>query len=405
MTKVSNRFFVTAISDGSTVSAVLRSNKSLSQVYSQEAGTCVPDWNLPANQPTVFAVVRVNGTYRVPDLAGAIWSYNGQTIEFDPVTNKSTNFLDGGEPVFERTTYTIDEVVGSVTNHWTMPALKVIRNLAHVGNTDQDTITLDNSVEVGGTQIDYSVSVPVRISLMSSSGYYGYVEGDSYVNSPNPTDAGYTATMNARLLIGDQPVQQFKTKWYREGIDTNPFATVTAANGVATTTLNASQITDYVVVRVEFYDMQNNKVFTSLWDIDDMQDTEEMFITHGTSNQNNASLRTGETVTFKIWMGRRTEQYEVDDRYTNFKVKILDSAGQTVLCSLSGNTIVQDDSQGTEYVDITASNVEIKPASSGDPAVIAEKAGVVSVTYTFTHQLGDTITGIVVASGNDSNNS
>ena len=245
----------------------------------------------------------------------------------------------------------------------------------------------------------------MRISLMSSSGYYGYVEGDSYVNSPNPTDAGYTATMNARLLIGDQPVQQFKTKWYREGIDTNPFATVTAANGVATTTLNASQITDYVVVRVEFYDMQNNKVFTSLWDIDDMQDTEEMFITHGTSNQNNASLRTGETVTFKIWMGRRTEQYEVDDRYTNFKVKILDSAGQTVLCSLSGNTIIQDDSQGTEYVDITASDVEIKPASSGDPAVIAENAGVVSVTYTFTHQLGDTITGIVVASGNDSNNS
>lgn len=402
MTKISNRFFVTAISDGTTVSAVLRSDKTLSQVYSQEAGTSIPDWNLPANQPTVFAVVRVNGTYRVPYLAGAKWSYNGQEILFDPVTNKSTNFLDGVEPIFERTTYVIDEIVGTVTNHWTMPALKILRNLAHVGNTDQDTITLDNSVEVGGTLIDFTVSVPVRISNMSSSGYYGYVEGDSYVNSPNPTDPGYTATMNAKLLIGDQPVQQFKTKWYREGIDTNPFASVTATSGTATTTLNASQITDYVVVRVDFFDMQNNKVFTSLWDIDDMQDTEEMFITHGTSNQNNASLRYGESTTFKIWMGRRTDQFEVDNRYTQFQVKILNSDGQTVLCSLSGNTI-QIDPQGSEYVDITATDVEIRPAGS-DPAVIAEKAGVVTVTYNFAHQLGDTITGIVVASGDDNSN-
>lgn len=402
MTKISNRFFVTAISDGTTVSAVLRSDKTLSQVYSQEAGTSIPDWNLPANQPTVFAVVRVNGTYRVPYLAGAKWSYNGQEILFDPVTNKSTNFLDGVEPIFERTTYVIDEIVGTVTNHWTMPALKILRNLAHVGNTDQDTITLDNSVEVGGTLIDFTVSVPVRISNMSSSGYYGYVEGDSYVNSPNPTDPGYTATMNAKLLIGDQPVQQFKTKWYREGIDTNPFASVTATSGTATTTLNASQITDYVVVRVDFFDMQNNKVFTSLWDIDDMQDTEEMFITHGTSNQNNASLRYGESTTFKIWMGRRTDQFEVDNRYTQFQVKILNSDGQTVLCSLSGNTI-QIDQQGSEYVDITATDVEIRPAGS-DPAVIAEKAGVVTVTYNFAHQLGDTITGIVVASGDDNSN-
>jgi hypothetical protein len=237
---------------------------------------------------------------------------------------------------------------------------------------------------------------------MSSSGYYGYVEGDSYVNSPNPTDPGYTATMNAKLLIGDQPVQQFKTKWYREGIDSNPFASVTATSGTATTTLNASQITDYVVVRVDFFDMQNNKVFTSLWDIDDMQDTEEMFITHGTSNQNNASLRYGESTTFKIWMGRRTDQFEVDNRYTQFQVKILNSDGQTVLCSLSGNTI-QIDPQGSEYVDITETDVEIRPAGS-DPAVIAEKAGVVTVTYNFAHQLGDTITGIVVANGDDNSN-
>jgi hypothetical protein len=101
-------------------------------------------------------------------------------------------------------------------------------------------------------------------------------------------------------------------------------------------------------------------------------------------------------------MGRRTDQFEVDNRYTQFQVKILNSDGQTVLCSLSGNTI-QIDPQGSEYVDITETDVEIRPAGS-DPAVIAEKAGVVTVTYNFAHQLGDTITGIVVASGDDNSN-
>lgn len=394
--KISNRFFVTAVADGSTVSAVLRSDKSLSQVYSPEAGTSVPDWNQSANQPTVFAVIRVNGIYRIPDLVNAKWMINGQEILFD-ANGKSTNFIDGSNPIFEKTTYTITEVVGQETRHWTMPALKILRNLANVGNTDQDTISLDNSVEVGGIQINYNVSVPVRISIMSSNGYYGYVEGDSYVTSPVPGQQGNVATMNAHLLVGNQPVQQFRTMWYREGIDDDPFATVASTNGVATATLNANQIVDYVVVRVDFYDMSGNKVFTALWDVDDMQDLEEMFITHGTSNQNNASLREGETTTFKIWMGRRTEQYEVDARYTSFKVKILDSAGQTVKCRMDGSSIVQD-ATGSEYVDITASNVEIKPASSGDPAVVAAKAGVVAISYTFAHQLGDTITGIVVAS-------
>lgn len=393
-TKVSNRFYVTAINDGSSVSVALMNDKPLAQVYNPLSGNCVPNWTDSTKQPTAFAVVRINGSIKAPVANTDQWYYNTTLLTFDSTTQVSTGQFAGK---FQRlTNYTVDGKL--------MPALKIIDNLAVAGNYDQDTLTLKGQVEAGGYNIDYSVSTCIRITQQATSGYYGYVQGDSYVTSGTSGTAGYTANMEAYLYNGDDPVIAYKTVWVREGVDepdedlTDSWPkTIYATNYVANCSINASEIVDYVVIRVDFYDSNDAKVFSAFWDVDDMQDMEEMYITHGTMNQNNASLRKDENVDFKIWMGKRTNQFEIDPHYNTFKVKMLNSEGNTVPCSLSettNNTIQKDTVSGTEYVDITK-QIVVGPTGS---TVTVPYGGLVRITYDFAHDLGDTITGIIVAS-------
>lgn len=389
-TRVSNRVFITAVNDGASLSAVLRSDDALTQVYSPVSGACIPDWNDPANQPTVFAVLRVKGVYKSSSWLNVKWSYNGEEIIFDSSTNLSTNFMDGSNPIFQRTSYEIVEK----GNRYIMPALKILRNLANVGNQDQDVIQLEGGLEIGGSRIPYSCNIAVRISQQSSSGYFGFVEGNSFIST-----AGGTAKMDAYLYNGTDPVRRFTTKWYREGIDETPWKTVVATESVAEVTITEQEVTDYVVIRVDFYNEDNEKIFTAFWDIDDLQDMEEMFVSYEDANP--SALREDELLTLKVWMGRRTDQYEVDDRYTKFTIKMLNSSNETVPCLLRGGTPGQvidvpgEGEQGEENVDITQSNVIIKGGS--DP-IRAGVAGVVRVPYSFAVELGETISGILVAS-------
>ena len=401
LTKVSNRVFITAINDGTSISAVLRSDKSLAQTYSSISQIAVPNWDDPENQPTAFAVIRVKGEFRSSSWVDVTWSYNGKVIPFDPETNLSTGeFIDSdGYPIFEKTFYMVK---GEGNARYSMPAIKILRNLATVGNQDQDVIQLDGRVEVNGSQIPYSCNIAVRISQQSSSGYFGFINGNSYI-----TSAGGTATMKAYLYNGVQKVMKFKTLWYREGIDKTPWKTEETDTGVAQVTITEQEVTDYIVIRVDFYNSngagEDEKVFTAFWDIDDMQDLEEMFVSFEDANP--AALRENELLTLKVWMGRRTDQYKVDDRFTNFTIKMLNSANETVPCLLRGDTpgtpgqvidVPGEGEHGEENVDITQSNVIIKGGS--DP-IRAGVAGVVRVPYSFAVELGETISGILVASG------
>ena len=285
MGSVSGRFYVTSIKDGTVISAVMRSDKTLAQMFSTDSGACNPDWTVAANQPTAFVVCRSGGTLKSPTQGSIKWYYNGVLISF--TNNLSTNFTytDGNNtlPLFQQgfdRSVTVDGVTAN------MPWLKVLGNLANVGNTDQDVITCDGSVDLSGSAVAFSVSAAVRISKLSGSGYFGWIDGDSMVTSGASGTPGYTAAMTAYLTNGTNAVNDFQTEWWREGVDSSTaFQAKSASHSCS---INASQITDNVVMRCDFYDSSGTeKLYSAYWDVDAAQDEEEMYITHGTSNQNN----------------------------------------------------------------------------------------------------------------------
>ena len=59
MSTISNRFFIEAIDDGSTLHGSLLSTKPLTQAL-VSSGAAVPDWTVAANQPIVY-VDLING--------------------------------------------------------------------------------------------------------------------------------------------------------------------------------------------------------------------------------------------------------------------------------------------------------------------------------------------------------
>ena len=52
MSSISNRFFVTALDDGTTLHGNLASDKSLSQAWS--GTSAIPNWTIASEQPTIY---------------------------------------------------------------------------------------------------------------------------------------------------------------------------------------------------------------------------------------------------------------------------------------------------------------------------------------------------------------
>lgn len=71
MSTISNKIYVEAIDDGSTLHAQLLSDKPLSQGYTSSG--CVPNWNTAANQPIIY-VDLINGSDRVAANSGGTWT-------------------------------------------------------------------------------------------------------------------------------------------------------------------------------------------------------------------------------------------------------------------------------------------------------------------------------------------
>lgn len=388
MGQISNRFFVTSIKDGTVVSAVLYSDKSLTQLVNPNTGESQPSWTVAENQPTVQCVVRAGATTKTP--AEWDWYLNDVLIEFSSKTTgqASTNF--GG--IFEWRTVTVDGV--------SCPALKIKGNIITVFNRDNDVLSCRGAVEFNGANISYEVSTTIRMSTLSGSGYFGWIDGDSYVTAQSGADG--TATMGAHLTTANGDVANFRTRWYLE-LDVQPSGwpkTVTASNGVATATITGAEITDYVVVRCDFYASSDtgyaNKLFSAYWDVDDRQDDEQMYIASyvisGVRGGLDVSLRTGQNAQFVAWIGSSSDQTKVDTRYTSFKARLMNSEGITIT-DLTGSGVIT----GSGSLVITDGYVNITKASGITTPVTAAKAGVITIPSTYVDTQGGRITGIIVA--------
>lgn len=410
MDRVSNRFFAHLIKDGKSVSAILRSNTTLTQSVDQ-AGVCTPNWNADENghdtTPIINVSSRLSGKAQ-PPMDGYAWKWNGQAITFGSNGKSNGTFVQtvGGVtyPIFEKTT--VQESGKS------MPALKILRNLASTVNTNNDTIGLSGEMDAGGKGLGFDIFLPVRIQETAGTGWSGRVDGD-----PSITENNKTAVLNAYLKKGTSVQQAFKVKFYREGVDTSAEPpqgyTVTTQNGMASVSYNDSQITDNVMIRCEFYATENNVeslVDTVYFNIDDDTDVMELQVGSKTftrvndadvvvgTGQGDVLLSDGQTVLFTFWMGHRMTPTSIYSGYTRFWVKLTDNEDKVIAPSVYKNTLLIDNQAKGETLTGDSNYEEVTVALStddGDPVTGA--GGKIRLTSTFLEDHGEGVGGIVVA--------
>lgn len=398
MERVSNRFFAQLVKDGKSVSAVLRANTTLAQEVDQ-AGACTPNWNYGetgAETPIIWVLSKLSGREKAPTPASVVWKWNGNAITFDASTGKSNGSfvqtVNGTSyPMFEKTTVSENGV--------DMPALKILRNLASTANTDNDLITLEAELETAGVGLGFSISLPVRVQESAGNGWYGWLSGEPRVTTDVPS-----TVLTAKLKNGASTQQAFTAKFFREGIDTSsPLFTVSTQNGQAQATFTTSHITDYVVVRCEFY-VGSVLVDTAFYGVDDETDEIELQVSSVTffentqigTGQSDVIIRDDQEVLYTFWMGHRMNPENVDTRYTEFYVKLTNNKDQVISPSTYGSQLTDGQASGTLTTDANFRNVTVSGVTIAT-GVTAAKAGRLRLTAAFLESQGCGVGGVIMA--------
>lgn len=398
MDRVSNRFYAQLVKDGKAVSAVLRANTTLSQEVDL-AGVCSPNWNFGetgAETPILWALCKLSGKVRPPKAASVVWKWNGDTITFDSVTGKSNGAfiqtVNGTSyPIFEKTTVT--------ESSQSMPALKILRNLASTSNTDNDLITLDAEMEISGVSLGFSVSLPVRIQESAGTGWFGWISGEPRVTQDTPS-----TVLTAKLKNGASTQQIFTAKFYREGVDTtNPLFTVSTQNGQAQATFTTSHITDNVIVRCDFY-VDNELVDSAFFGVDDETDDQELQVSSVTyegndqlgTGQGDVIIREDQSILYTFWMGHRMNPESVFSGYTEFYVKLTDNKDTVIQPSAYASLLTDGQASGTLQNDANFRNVTVDNVTIAT-GVTAAKGGKLRLTADFLDSHGCGVGGIIVA--------
>lgn len=367
MSQISNRFYVTALDDGTTLHGNLASTKPLSQAWNGTAA--VPDWRVAENQPVIYLTLLSGGSLVEPS-SSFKWYYEGVEI-----TNSDTRF--------EKTTHAV--TYGSVTRN--MPALKIKANLASSSNVDIDMIRFSGSYVINETGIDFTCDAQIRITTITANGNLGvinFVDGNS-----NITEDGQVITMYGVVYNSSGGAINATTRWYVNN-ETTPTAGQTITIGGQTYT-NAFQVTeddvvDHATIICEFYDSSNNLLDTSYASVDDMQDPEFMYIQYNGANGNAVSLRKNESVTFSIWVGRREDPTVIGGAsspvFNSIKIKLLDGNGTVITGVISGSTIPDESADGYRHL----------PMSGGVGTITIPYSVASSTTYGKKN-----LTGIVIA--------
>lgn len=358
MSKISNRFFVTAIDDGVTLHGSLTADRTLTQAWT--GNTLTPDWSDTNYQPTISLTLN-SGVSKVYPSGNYKWQLNGQDISFGE-DGVSTGDHDGLFKRFE---------------DGQTPKLKIISNLNSNTNTvDTNTITFIGEYNTGGNaDIGFSASILTRISVMNKGGYVGVLEFENGV--ANITNDNDRVTINAKLYGSGENTEvtasEYTVNWF---INDEQKAT----NVKSLTVLN-SQVTDIATIRAEFKGNDNNNLlYTAFTTVDDLTDPEYMYIQYNGANGQSATLRKDEDVTFDIWVGKM-DNPEVISAYSNFKIKLLDSNGQVYKNNIDGINDADDDG----WRELDTGNF-----------VYGNKASI-TITYDIATQLGKSLTGIIMA--------
>lgn len=359
MSKISNRFFVTAIDDGVTLHGSLTADRTLTQAWT--GNTLTPDWSDTNYQPTISLTLN-SGVSKVYPSENYKWQLNGQDISFGE-DGVSTGDHDGLFKRFE---------------DGQTPKLKIISNLNSNTNTvDTNTITFIGEYNTGGNaDIGFSASILTRISVMNKGGYVGVLEFENGV--ANITNDNDSVKINAKLYGSGENTEvtasEYTVNWF---INDEQKAT-----NVKSLTVGNSQVTDIATIRAEFKGNDNELLYTAFTYVDDLTDPEYMYIQYNGANGQSATLRKDEEVTFDIWVGAQ-DKPTVNPFYNDFKIKIINANGEVVKEQIDG--LNDADKEGWRKLNTrTGMNSAIGKAY-------------ITITYQIAKDLGNSLTGIVMA--------
>lgn len=392
MANIGNRFFVTALDDGTTLHGNLSVDGSLSQAWNEATQSAVPNWATTGttgteDQPTLMLTLLSGSTYIGTDssspngyISEAKWYYNDNGADSEILfSTTSTTITVGSTTITGYLDTNMNQKFLKTTkslNGVTVPALRIVQNLASSSNVDLDTITFKGKYNSGSGILDFVATAQVRISKVSSGGYIGVINFANGVS--DITTSPQTISMTGVLYdSASATVGSVKTEWYLNG---TVFRSLNSTNTVSVTD---ADVVDNAVVRCDFYvtkDSTDVFVYSAYASIDDMQDNEYMYIQYAGANGNAASLRKGQTVTFEIWVGKTTDA-TVDPSYAHFQVQLIDGSGNIIHGALSP---VEPEIGNTGWRPITVNQTSHK----------AE----LSITYAIADTHGKNITGILRAS-------
>lgn len=330
MSTISNRFFITALDDGTTLHGNLVSTKSLTQGWNGTAA--VPNWRTAqsSEKPIVFLTLMSGNTYVEP--TSVSWYYDGALINFNAQDISS----DGK---FQRTTYTLQGL--------SMPALKIIDNIADSSDVDVHTIMLSGTYAVSsGVSISFSVTTQIRITTITANSYFGiidFVDGKS-----NFTEKGENITMYASLYgsgsDSEMYIADYNVVWSINGVVFNS-ADYPHSSGIGNygshwaLTLNEADVTDSAIIKCSFtLRGESSAVYNAYSQIDDLQDPEYLYIQYNKTNGSSATLRSGEQVMFVMWVGSADDPTPITS-YNSYSVLLLDSEGKPIMNSLGSPSV------------------------------------------------------------------
>lgn len=336
MSTVSNKFFVQIIEDGRTLHGELLATQTLTQA--NKDGSCIPNWQTNASsRPLIYVSLMDGATSVAIDANSDKWYYNGTLLTWSTTQTQQTigtttyngYVSTNASGAFFKTQFTVDGV--------SMPAIGIIKNLATLSDVvDIDVVRFEGTKTLSTNPIDFQASINITITEWVSGGYMGVI---SFQNDKADITRDNLSVTAIGTLYDDNanPVSDVSYKWFFEG-DTNPRATT------KNFTITESMVYDYVMVRCEFYiniEGVSTRVASAFVGVDDKQDPDRMRIEFNGASGNSASLRSGEDVTFNMWIGKEgADAPSAAWKGSNvvYKLKTLDSEGGLVTAAFTEPT-------------------------------------------------------------------
>lgn len=227
---------ITAIIDGDQIASALFSTRPLKQNVKLGTDSVYPDWTKKEEQPVIYPRIQSQNTgLRVKVKAGTEkWMYNDSEVKFD-----STGLsLD---KKFKKETYTDGTIQ--------VPSLRIVGNLASIGNTSSDKIDFFGVVEIGGYKASVTPSTSISLEEVAGDPYDSFINATNGGVIDNVTD---NTVLTAYLRKGGSNVTEGVTyKWY---MDTESgYKPINSDGGKPNKkTIKETDVESNLVVKVEF---------------------------------------------------------------------------------------------------------------------------------------------------------